>query len=227
MCLCAQNLTYKHFLLQTDMSQCVSLHSQSVTLQLLTKPERSSPEHSEKEEDEEENDEERESDVQPTQPHLNGQREEEEPTDTDPEDRLPQVEEEDVTPAEEKKEEETEEIQSDQEVVEERNKEKVVEEKEVEVNVSTEHDVQDQDSQTTHKEAAESDVTPTQEVTAELPDDISPQEVKVVDESVTGPVDAAESTLTLGGPPKNPPPPPAALQEDSSATPAQINRYEH
>lgn len=158
---------------------------------------------------------------------MNGQREEEEPTDTDPEDGLPQVEEEDVTPAEEKKEEETEEIESEQEVVEESNKEKVAEEKEVEVNVSTEHNVQDQDRETTHKEEAESDVTPTQEVAAKLPDDISPQEVKVVDESVAGPVDKAESTLTLGGPPKNPPPPPAALHEDSSATPAQIDRYEH
>ncbi|XP_048066916.1 FK506-binding protein 15 isoform X2 [Megalobrama amblycephala] len=195
----------------------------SVTLQLLTKPERSSPEHSEKEEDEEENDEERESDAQHSQAHMNGQREEEEPTDTDPEDGLPQVEEEDVTPAEEKKEEETEEIESEQEVVEESNKEKVAEEKEVEVNVSTEHNVQDQDRETTHKEEAESDVTPTQEVAAKLPDDISPQEVKVVDESVAGPVDKAESTLTLGGPPKNPPPPPAALHKDSSATPAQID----
>lgn len=158
---------------------------------------------------------------------MNGRREEEEPTDTDPEDGLPQVEEEDVTPAEEKKEEETGEIESEQEVVEERNKEKVVEEKEVEVNVSAEHNVEDQDGENTHKEEAESDVTSTQEVTTELPDDISPQEVKVVDESVPGPVDKAESTLTLGGPPKNPPPPPAALHEDSSATPAQINRYEH
>lgn len=158
---------------------------------------------------------------------MNGQREEEEPTDTDPEDGLPQVEEEDISPAKEKKEEETEEIESEQEVVEERNEEKVVEEKEVEVHVSTEHNVQDQDSETTHKEEAESDDTPTQEVIAKLPDDISPQEVKVVDESVPGPVDKAESTLTLGGPPKNPPPPPAALHEDSSVTPAQINRYEH
>ncbi|XP_067269070.1 FK506-binding protein 15 isoform X2 [Pseudorasbora parva] len=185
----------------------------SVTLQLLTNTERSSPEHSEKEEEEEE-EEERESDARQT--HVNGQREEEEEMDRDPKDGLAQVQEDDVSPAEEKKEEKTEGIQSEQE---ERNEEMFVEVKEVEVKVSSEHNVQDQDSESTHEEA-ESDDTSKQEVAAELPDDISPQEVMVVDERSS---EEAESALTLGGPPKNPPPPPGALQEDCSATPDHIN----
>uniref|UniRef100_A0A9J8DG59 peptidylprolyl isomerase n=1 Tax=Cyprinus carpio carpio TaxID=630221 RepID=A0A9J8DG59_CYPCA len=103
---------------------------------------------------------------------------------------------------------------SEQEVVEERS-----EEKEVEV---TEHNVQDQDSEsgteTKHEEGTESNITTKQEVTPEPPEDNSPtQEAKVIAESVTGPLDEPESThMTLGGPPKNPPPPPPALQETSA-----------
>ncbi|XP_056102471.1 FK506-binding protein 15 [Rhinichthys klamathensis goyatoka] len=187
----------------------------SVTLQLLTKSERSTPEHSEEEE-------ERESDAR----HVNGRREEDKQTDGDPEDG---VEEEEKERKEKEQvsgtEDEAVEIESEQEVVEERNEEKVVR---VEVNLSNaEHNVQDQDGETTHGEEAERDATPTQEVTTELLDDITPQEVttelpdditpqeqevKVVDESVPG--------LTLGGPPKNPPPPPGVVH----VTPAHITR---
>ncbi|XP_058640115.1 FK506-binding protein 15 isoform X2 [Onychostoma macrolepis] len=208
----------------------------NVTLQLLTKKERSSSEHSEKEEEEEENEEERETDAQPRREvHINGQREEEEQRETDSagqdEDGQQQVEKKDISPAEEKKEE-TEELKrevdrSEQEVVEEKREEKVVEEKEVEV---TERKVQDQEisesgTETKHKEEIESDVTSKQEVTTEPPEDISPtQEVKVIDESVSGPLDDPESThMTLGGPPKNPPPPPPALQEESSNTSALLS----
>uniref|UniRef100_A0A8C1MVG2 peptidylprolyl isomerase n=1 Tax=Cyprinus carpio TaxID=7962 RepID=A0A8C1MVG2_CYPCA len=117
------------------------------------------------------------------------------------EDGPQQVEKKDVSPAKEKKEE-TEELErqdkSEQEVVEEKSEEKVVEEKEVEV---TERNVQDQ-------EISESG------------------EVKVIDESVSGPLDEPESThMTLGGPPKNPPPPPPALQDESSDTSALLSKY--
>uniref|UniRef100_A0A9J7XGC7 peptidylprolyl isomerase n=1 Tax=Cyprinus carpio carpio TaxID=630221 RepID=A0A9J7XGC7_CYPCA len=209
----------------------------NVTLQLLTKKERSSSEHSEKEEEEEEeeNEEEREADAQPRRElHINGQREEEEQRERDPagqdEDGPQQVEKKDVSPAKEKKEE-TEELErqdkSEQEVVEEKSEEKVVEEKEVEV---TERNVQDQEisesgAENKQEEETERDVTSKQEVTTELPEDISPtQEVKVIDESVSGPLDEPESThMTLGGPPKNPPPPPPALQDESSDTSALLS----
>uniref|UniRef100_A0A8C1MS52 peptidylprolyl isomerase n=1 Tax=Cyprinus carpio TaxID=7962 RepID=A0A8C1MS52_CYPCA len=211
----------------------------NVTLQLLTKKERSSSEHSEKEEEEEEeeNEEEREADAQPRRElHINGQREEEEQRERDPagqdEDGPQQVEKKDVSPAKEKKEE-TEELErqdkSEQEVVEEKSEEKVVEEKEVEV---TERNVQDQEisesgAENKQEEETERDVTSKQEVTTELPEDISPtQEVKVIDESVSGPLDEPESThMTLGGPPKNPPPPPPALQDESSDTSALLSKY--
>ncbi|XP_077091601.1 FK506-binding protein 15 isoform X4 [Siphateles boraxobius] len=185
----------------------------SVTLQLLTKTERSTPELSEEEE--------RESDAQ----HMNGQREEDKETDGDPEDGM-EEEEKERKEQEEKEEDEKVEIESEQEVVEESNEEKVVE-----VNISNaEHNVQDQDGETTHEEEAERDATPTQEevttelsdditpqeVTTELPDDITPQEqeVKVANESVPG--------LTLGGPPKNPPPPPGVDHEHCSVSPAHV-----
>ncbi|XP_039530573.1 LOW QUALITY PROTEIN: FK506-binding protein 15 [Pimephales promelas] len=197
----------------------------SVTLQLLTKTERSTPEHSEEEEEE------RESDAR----HMNGRREEDKQTDGDPEEEgKERKEKEQVSTTEEKEEDEAAEIESEQEVVQERNEE--------EVNLrNAERNVQDQDGETTHGEEAEREATPTQEVRTQLPDDITPQEVttelpdditpqevttelpdditpqevttelpdditpqeqevKVVDESVPG--------LTLGGPPKNPPPPP-------------------
>ncbi|XP_077091599.1 FK506-binding protein 15 isoform X2 [Siphateles boraxobius] len=197
----------------------------SVTLQLLTKTERSTPELSEEEE--------RESDAQ----HMNGQREEDKETDGDPEDGM-EEEEKERKEQEEKEEDEKVEIESEQEVVEESNEEKVVE-----VNISNaEHNVQDQDGETTHEEEAERDATPTQEVTTELSDDITPQEVttelsdditpqevttelpdditpqeqevKVANESVPG--------LTLGGPPKNPPPPPGVDHEHCSVSPAHV-----
>uniref|UniRef100_A0A8C2CBB3 peptidylprolyl isomerase n=1 Tax=Cyprinus carpio TaxID=7962 RepID=A0A8C2CBB3_CYPCA len=188
----------------------------NVTLQLLTKKERASSEHSEKEEEEE--NEERETDAQHRREvHINGPRERDSAGSQD-EDGQQQVEKEDVSLADEKKEE-TEEPErvkdrSEQEVVEERS-----EEKEVEV---TEHNVQDQDSEsgteTKHEEETESNITTKQEVTPEPPEDISPtQEAKVIAESVTGPLDEPESThMTLGGPPKNPPPSPPALQETSA-----------
>uniref|UniRef100_A0A8C1I3T8 peptidylprolyl isomerase n=1 Tax=Cyprinus carpio carpio TaxID=630221 RepID=A0A8C1I3T8_CYPCA len=168
--------------------------------------------------------------------HINGQREEEEQRERDPagqdEDGPQQVEKKDVSPAKEKKEE-TEELErqdkSEQEVVEEKSEEKVVEEKEVEV---TERNVQDQEisesgAENKQEEETERDVTSKQEVTTELPEDISPtQEVKVIDESVSGPLDEPESThMTLGGPPKNPPPPPPALQDESSDTSALLSKY--
>ncbi|XP_073674797.1 FK506-binding protein 15 isoform X2 [Garra rufa] len=220
----------------------------NVTLQLLTKKERSSSEHSEKEEEEEEeNEEERETDAQPTREvHMNGQREEEEEQrEPDPagqeEDGQLQVEKKDVS-AEEEKTEETEELErkedtSEQEVVEEKSEEKVVEEKEVKV---AEHNVKDQEirestAETKHEEQTESAVTKheeetesdmfKQEVTTEPPEDISPTpEVKVIDESIKAPLDEPESTpITLGGPPKNPPPPPPAVQDESSDTSAVLS----
>ncbi|XP_016375894.1 FK506-binding protein 15-like isoform X2 [Sinocyclocheilus rhinocerous] len=212
----------------------------NVTLQLLTKKERSSSEHSEKEEEEEENEEERETDTQPRREvHINGQREEEEQqrerdSAGQDEDGPQQVEKRDVSPAEEKKEEteelEREDDRSETEVVEEKSEEKVVEEKEVEV---TERNVQDQEisesgAETKHDEETERDVTSKQEVTTEPPEDISPtQEVKVIDESVSGPLDEPESThMTLGGPPKNPPPPPPALQDESALLSSPSERVE-
>lgn len=209
---------WKHFILPIKhATKCVFLlQSQNVTLQLLTKKERASSEHSEKEEEEE--NEERETDAQHRREvHINGPRERDSAGSQD-EDGQQQVEKEDVSLADEKKEE-TEEPErvkdrSEQEVVEERS-----EEKEVEV---TEHNVQDQDSEsgteTKHEEETKSNITTKQEVTPEPPEDISPtQEAKVIAESVTGPLDEPESThMTLGGPPKNPPPPPPALQETSA-----------
>uniref|UniRef100_A0A673IC06 peptidylprolyl isomerase n=1 Tax=Sinocyclocheilus rhinocerous TaxID=307959 RepID=A0A673IC06_9TELE len=201
----------------------------NVTLQLLTKKERSSSEPSEKEEEEEE---ERETDAQPRhEMHINGQRERD--SAGQDEDGQQQVEEEGVSLADEKKEE-TEELErvedrSEQEVVEERSEEKVVEEKEVEV---TEHNVQDQDSEsgteTKGEEETESDITTKQEVTPEPSEDISPtQEAKVIDESVTGPLDEPESThMTLGGPPKTPPPPPPAPQDTSALLSSPSERVE-
>uniref|UniRef100_A0A672SJQ1 peptidylprolyl isomerase n=1 Tax=Sinocyclocheilus grahami TaxID=75366 RepID=A0A672SJQ1_SINGR len=118
---------------------------------------------------------------------------------------------------------------SEQEVVEERSEEKVVEEKEVEV---TERDVQDQDSEsgteTKGDEETESDIKTKQEVTPEPPEDISPtQEAKVIDESVTAPLDEPESThMTLGGPPKTPPPPPPAPQDTSALLSSPSERVE-
>ncbi|KAK7135261.1 hypothetical protein R3I94_014044 [Phoxinus phoxinus] len=199
----------------------------SVTLQLLTKSERSTPEHS--------GEEERESDAR----HMNGQREEEETTDGDPEDGVEEEEQErkEVSTTEEEEEDERVEIESEQEVVEERNEEKVVK---VEVNVSNdaEHNVQDQDGETTHEEEAERDVTPTQEVTSELPDDITPREVAAeLPDDITPQEVATElpdditpqeqevrvvDGLTLGGPPKNPPPPPGVVHEHCSVTPAHV-----
>ncbi|XP_050973022.1 FK506-binding protein 15 isoform X3 [Labeo rohita] len=223
----------------------------NVTLQLLTKKQRSSSEHSEKEEEEEEeeeNEEERETDAQPSREvHINGQREEEEQRETDSagqdEDGQLQVEKKDVSVAEEKKEEteefESEEDRSEQQVVEEKSEEKVVEEKEVEV---TEHRVKDQEisesgtetkreektesAETKHEDEAESVITSKQDVTTEPPEDVNPtREVRVIDESVTGPLDEPESTYTtLGGPPKNPPPPPPALQDETSDTSAPLSR---
>ncbi|XP_050973021.1 FK506-binding protein 15 isoform X2 [Labeo rohita] len=222
----------------------------NVTLQLLTKKQRSSSEHSEKEEEEEEeeeNEEERETDAQPSREvHINGQREEEEQRETDSagqdEDGQLQVEKKDVSVAEEKKEEteefESEEDRSEQQVVEEKSEEKVVEEKEVEV---TEHRVKDQEisesgtetkreektesAETKHEDEAESVITSKQDVTTEPPEDVNPtREVRVIDESVTGPLDEPESTYTtLGGPPKNPPPPPPALQDETSDTSAPLS----
>ncbi|XP_059359176.1 FK506-binding protein 15 isoform X2 [Carassius carassius] len=219
----------------------------SVTLQLLTRKERSSSEHSEKEEeDEDEDEEERETDAQPRRElHVNDSGEKEEKQrERDSaglyEDAPQQVEKKDVSPAEEKKDgspaeekkDETEELEreedrSEEEVVEEKSEEKVVEEKEVEV---TEHNVQDQEisesgAETRHQEETERDVTAKREVTTEPLEEISPtQEVKVTDESVSGPSDEAESThMTLGGPPKNPPPPPPALQDESSDTSALLS----
>ncbi len=163
--------------------------------------------------------------------HINGQREEEEQRETDSvgkdEDGQQQVEKKDVSPAEEKKEE-TEELKredrSEQDVVEEKS-----EENEVEV---TERNVQDQEisessAESKQEEETESDVTSKQEVTTEPPEDISPtQEVKVIDESVSGPLDEPESThMTLGGPPENPPAPPPSLQDKSSDTSALLSRY--
>uniref|UniRef100_A0A671TAB5 peptidylprolyl isomerase n=1 Tax=Sinocyclocheilus anshuiensis TaxID=1608454 RepID=A0A671TAB5_9TELE len=199
----------------------------NVTLQLLTKKERSSSELSEKEEEKE-----RETDAQPKhEMHINGQRERD--SAGQDEDGQQQVEKEDVSLADEKKEE-TEELErvedrSEQEVVEERSEEKVVEEKEVEV---TEHNVQDQESEsgteTKGEEETESDITTKQEVTPEPPEDISPtQEAKVIDESVTGPLDEPESThMTLGGPPKTPPPPPPAPQDTSALLSSPSERVE-
>ncbi|XP_052459713.1 FK506-binding protein 15 isoform X2 [Carassius gibelio] len=185
----------------------------NVTLQLLSKKERSSSEHSEKEEEVEE----RETDAQPRREvHLNGQRERD-PAGAQDEDGPQQH----VSLADEKKEETEElegvEIRSEQEVVEE-----MSEEKEVEV---TEHNVQDQDSEsgteTKRGEETESDITTKQEVT---PEDISPtQEAKVTDESVTGPLDEAESAhMTLAGPPPSPP----ALQDTSALRSSPSERVE-
>ncbi|XP_026125499.1 FK506-binding protein 15 isoform X2 [Carassius auratus] len=209
----------------------------NVTLQLLTRKERSSSEHSEKEEEDEDEEEERETDAQPRRElHVNDSGEkEEEQRERDSagldEDAPQQVEKKDGPPAEEKKDEteelEREEDRSEEEVVEERSEEKVVEEKEVEV---TERNVQDQENsesgaETKHQEETERDVTAKQEVTTEPPEEIRPtQEVKVTDESVSGPSDEAESThMTLGGPPTNPPPPPPALQDESSDTSALLS----
>ncbi|XP_026100132.1 FK506-binding protein 15-like isoform X2 [Carassius auratus] len=185
----------------------------NVTLQLLTKKERSSSEHSEKEEEVEE----RETDVQPRREvHLNGQRERD-PAGAQDEDGPQQH----VSLADEKKEETEElegvEIRSEQEVVEE-----MSEEKEVEV---TEHNVQDQDSEsgteTKREEETESDITTKQEVTPE--DTSSSQEAKVTDESVTGPLDEAESAhMTLAGPPPSPP----ALQDTSALRSSPSERVE-
>lgn len=220
---------WKRFILPIKhATKCVFLlQSQSVTLQLLTKKERSSSEHSEKEEEEEE-EEERETDAQPRcEVHINGQRE----TDSAGKDEAgqQQVEKKDVSPAEEKKEE-TEELKREEE---DRSEQEVVEEKSEENEVKvTERNVQDQEisesgAESKHEEETESDVTSKQEVTTEPSEDISPtQEVKVIDESVSGPLDEPESThMTLGGPPKNPPPPPPALQDESSDTSALLSRY--
>ncbi|XP_051524997.1 FK506-binding protein 15-like isoform X2 [Myxocyprinus asiaticus] len=208
----------------------------SVTLQLLTKPERSSSEHSEKEE--EEKDEEGESDAQPRhEVHINGRREEEEKdssSDGQDEDGLSQVEKEDISPAEEKKEvmEELEkEHRSDQDVVEEKREEEVleekrkkevVEEKEVEGDASTEQNLHaleldsERGTETTLEEQSGN----------ELRDDITPtQEVKVINEKITGSLDKTETAqVTLGGPPKNhPPPPPNPLQDDLTKSSAPLS----
>ncbi|KAL1269380.1 hypothetical protein QQF64_031669 [Cirrhinus molitorella] len=216
----------------------------SVTLQLLTKKERSSSEHSDKEEEEEE---ERETVTQPRREvHINGQREEEEEqreqdSAGQDEDGQQQVEKKDVS-AEEEKTKETEELEREEDrsegkVVEKKSEEKVVEEKSEEKVVEvTEHNVQDQDTEAKHKEETESaetkqeeetesDITSKQEVTTDPPEDISStQEVKVIDKSITKPLDEPEITpKTLGGPPKNPPPPPPAVQDESSDPSAPLS----
>ncbi|XP_043102652.1 FK506-binding protein 15 isoform X2 [Puntigrus tetrazona] len=193
----------------------------NVTLQLLTKKERSSSEHSEKEEEEEENEEER------REVHINGQRERD--SAGQDEGAPQQVERKDVSTAEEKKEEteelEREEDRSEQEVAEEKSDEKVVEEKEVEVTEPSVQEISECGAETKHEEETESDFTSKQEVTAEPPEDVSPtREVKVMDDGVSGPLDEAESThMTIGGPPRNPPPPPPALQDESGDTSAPLS----
>ncbi|KAA0713628.1 FK506-binding protein 15 [Triplophysa tibetana] len=160
----------------------------NITLQLLTRNERSSSEHSEKDEDAEK-DEENEGEEQKVQ--INGSREEEETN----RDSAGQDEEVEEDPAEEEAEE-TKDLerqdQIQQEVVEDVTQEVVVKEKEVTVHVSTEENVPDQvvesDGEsskvgTREEDINNDDITPKQEVMTEKSDDTtSTQEVKVIDD---------------------------------------------
>ncbi|XP_051964654.1 FK506-binding protein 15-like isoform X2 [Xyrauchen texanus] len=219
----------------------------SVTLQLLTKPERSSSEHSEKEEEEEEKDEEGESDAHPKhEVHINGRREEEERylrSAGQDEDGPSHVEKEEISPAEKKKEvmEELEkEHRSDQDVVEEKREEEVVEEKREgdsveekrEREVVEEKEVEGDASNEQHLQALELDSECGTETTLEeqsgneLHDDVAPtQDVKVINEKITDSLDETETAqVTLGGPPKNPlPPPHNPLQDDLTKTSAPLS----
>lgn len=196
----------------------------NVTLQLLTRNERSSSEHSEKVEDVEK-DEENEGDKQPGQKvQINGSREEEENRDSAGPDEDGQIQAEEEPEIEETKDIERED-RSEQEVIEEGSQEEVVEEKEVKVHVSSEENLPDQvvepDSESgteaTHEE--DNDITSKQEVVTEKPDDISStQEVKVINEPLV------EAEGTVCGPPTNlPPPPPNASQDDSTNTSAHLS----
>ncbi|XP_056628735.1 FK506-binding protein 15 isoform X2 [Triplophysa dalaica] len=201
----------------------------NITLQHLTRNERSSSEPTEKDEDADK-DEENEGDEQKV--HINGSREEEETN----RDSVGQDEEVEEDPAEEdpaeEEAEETKDLEredhSEQEVVEDGTQEVVVEEKEVTVHVSPEENVPDQvvelDGETgtegTHEEDTDNDdITPKQEVMTEKSDDAtSTQEVMVINDP------SVEAEVTMCGPPVNPPPPPPnASQDDSTAPSAQLS----
>lgn len=230
----------------------------NVTLQLLTKAERSSSEHEEEEEEDRDDEEER-----PDKLQINGQREEEEDEREPEEIQMKEEEEEEhISPAEEKKTEDTEESKGEQESAEEKIEENVRTEDmkadqihpnsaentlqdqlnasaentfQDQLNASAENTLQDQSTENTLVDEfnesstentllaeTESDLTAREEVTSELPDVTGPaQEVTVLDESVSGHLDEAETTETMlfGGPPKNPPPPPAALQDKCADAP--------
>ncbi|XP_051510137.1 FK506-binding protein 15 isoform X3 [Myxocyprinus asiaticus] len=142
----------------------------------------------------------------------------------------PAVEKIDISPAVEKKEvtdELEKEDRSEQDIVEEKREDvvlekrenEVVEEKEVEGNANTEQNLQ-------ALELDSESWTETAQTGKELSDDITPkQEVKVINESITGPLDETETAqVTLRGPPKNPPPPPPnPLQDDSTKTSAPLS----
>ncbi|XP_051950127.1 FK506-binding protein 15 isoform X2 [Xyrauchen texanus] len=211
----------------------------SVTLQLLTKPVRSASENSEKEEEEEKN-EESDSDAQPRhEVHINMRREEERNSSyaSQDEEGQSQVEKKNISPAVEKKEVKDElekEDRCEQDVVEEKREVKVEEEKRedvvvekrenevVEGNASSEQNLQalELDSESWTETAVEG------QTGNKLSDDIGPkQEVKVINESITGPLDETETAqVTLRGPPMNPPPPPPnPLQDDSTKTSAPLS----
>lgn len=218
----------------------------NVTLQLLTKAERSSSEHEEEEEDRDDEEE------RPDKLQINGQREEEEEDEREPEEiqMKEEEEEEHTSPAEEKKTEDTEESKGEQESAEEKIEENASTEDmkadqinpnsaentlQDQLNASAENTLLDQSTENTLVDEfnesstentllaeTERDLTAREEVTSELPDVTGPaQEVTVMDESVSGHLDEAETTETMlfGGPPKNPPPPPAALQDKCADTP--------